>query len=179
MTDIKTREPNVILVDSNDQPVGIAGKLEAHQKNWCHRAFSICLTRNEGSEILLQQRHPDKYHCGSLWSNACCSHPAPGDHLATSARKRLKFEMGIDHKQLQHIGAFYYQATLSDTLSEHEFDHVFHGVFEPDDCLFNKTEVIAIQWIHRSDLDRALQTHPEHYTPWLPQLLALLYQNIN
>ena len=30
-------------------------------------------------EYLLQQRHPDKYHSGGLWSNTCCSHPRPGE----------------------------------------------------------------------------------------------------
>ena len=33
--------PQVILVDSQDKPIGVAEKLEAHEKGLLHRAFSI------------------------------------------------------------------------------------------------------------------------------------------
>ena len=162
----------VILVDPQDRPIGVADKLEAHQKNWCHRAFSICLTRNQGQEILLQKRHPEKYHCGGLWSNACCSHPSPDTGLEDSAQARLQFELGINCP-IEHIGAFYYQTPLDSGLFEHEFDHVFHGIYAEDTCPFNLNEVTHAQWIQRSILEANLQKHPEDYTPWLAQVIEI------
>ena len=67
----------IMLVNENDEPIGVADKLEAHQKGLLHRAFSIFIYRKglEGIEILLQKRHSKKYHSGGLWTNTCCSHP--------------------------------------------------------------------------------------------------------
>ena len=67
----------VILVDTRDRVTGTMEKMEAHEKAVLHRAFSVFLFNLKG-EMLLQQRALTKYHSGGLWTNACCSHPAPG-----------------------------------------------------------------------------------------------------
>ena len=85
----------VILVDKNDNEVGLEEKITAHKKKLLHRAFSIFLF-NKSSEILLQKRAPNKYHSGNLWTNTCCSHPLPSISLLESAKKRLVEEMGIE-----------------------------------------------------------------------------------
>lgn len=46
---------HVILVDENDQQVGIMEKMEAHSKAVLHRAFSVFVF-NDFGEMLLQQR---------------------------------------------------------------------------------------------------------------------------
>ena len=73
---------HVILVDENDNPLGQQEKLKAHELAQCHRAFSVFIYRKNAQneiEILLQQRHLGKYHCGGLWTNTCCGHPRPGE----------------------------------------------------------------------------------------------------
>src|SRR5690606_8447044 len=74
----------VILVDTNDREVGTAEKLEAHRLGLLHRAISVFVFNRKG-ELLLQRRQWDKYHSGGQWSNACCSHPRPGEESATAA----------------------------------------------------------------------------------------------
>ena len=86
---------NVILVNEKDEVTGTAEKMEAHQKGLLHRAFSIFVF-NSGGEMLMQQRAPGKYHSGGLWTNACCSHPQPGEKTDAAARRRLKEEMGFE-----------------------------------------------------------------------------------
>ena len=85
----------VILVDENDNPIGVMDKLEAHKKGLLHRAFSVFIFNAKG-EMLLQQRAANKYHSGGLWTNACCSHPQPGEETWEAAKKRLKEEMGFN-----------------------------------------------------------------------------------
>ena len=70
-------EDNVILVNENDEPIGLMPKLEAHQKAKLHRAFSVFVL-NESNEIMLQQRAEHKYHSPLLWTNTCCSHQRTG-----------------------------------------------------------------------------------------------------
>ena len=54
-------EEKVILVDTNDNPIGLMNKLEAHEKAVLHRAFSVFIL-NDKNELMLQQRAQHKYH---------------------------------------------------------------------------------------------------------------------
>ena len=45
-------EDNVILVDENDNQVGLMPKLEAHQKGLLHRAFSVFIFNKDMHNIL-------------------------------------------------------------------------------------------------------------------------------
>ena len=83
----------VILVDESDEAVGAMEKMEAHRLGVLHRAFSVFIFNSKG-QMLLQQRADTKYHSAGLWTNACCSHPAPGEEILTAAHRRLHEEMG-------------------------------------------------------------------------------------
>ena len=76
-------EEHVILVDEFDNEIGTMPKLEAHQKNELHRAFSIFIW-NSKNEMLLQKRASGKYHSPNLWTNACCSHPRKNESTIES-----------------------------------------------------------------------------------------------
>ncbi len=52
---------DVILVNEQDEPIGVMEKMEAHRKAVLHRAFSIFIFNSKG-EMLLQQRAMGKYH---------------------------------------------------------------------------------------------------------------------
>ena len=114
----------VILVDENDNQVGVMPKLEAHQKGLLHRAFSVFIF-NSKYELLLQKRASSKYHSGGLWTNTCCSHPREGEEILDAAKRRLIEEMGID-TSLRKVHDFIYKAELDNDLTEHEFDHVLY-----------------------------------------------------
>src|SRR6186713_1911258 len=113
----------VILVSEHDDMVGIMDKMEAHKQGLLHRAFSVFVFNDKG-EMLLQQRALNKYHSGGLWTNACCSHPQPGENTLIAAKRRLLEEMGFNIP-LQKIFHFVYKAEVDKGLTEYEFDHVF------------------------------------------------------
>ena len=78
----------VILVNELDEVVGSMEKMEAHEKALLHRAFSVFLFDHKGN-MLLQQRAASKYHSPSLWTNACCSHPMPGEGTKQAALRQI------------------------------------------------------------------------------------------
>lgn len=144
-------------------PIGTIEKMEAHQKALLHRAFSVFIFNTKG-EMLLQQRALDKYHSGGLWTNACCSHPYDGQQTQAAAEKRLQEEMGFT-TVLTKVFDFIYKAPFDNGLTEHEFDHVFAGVYNgaivPD-----KSEVEDFCFMSMEDIKESLQLHPEKYTVW-------------
>ena len=48
-------EEKVILVDINDEPIGLMEKMAAHEQALLHRAFSVFVL-NDKNEVMLQQR---------------------------------------------------------------------------------------------------------------------------
>ena len=58
-------EEHVILVDAEDNTLGVMNKMEAHEKGVLHRAFSIFIFNSDG-RWLLQRRAMDKYHSPGL-----------------------------------------------------------------------------------------------------------------
>jgi diphosphomevalonate decarboxylase len=167
-------EDDMILVDVEDRAIGFAEKLQTHQQGLLHRAFSVFIFRENGQqkEVLLQQRATDKYHCGGLWTNTCCSHPRPGEHVMSAAVRRLQEEMGIS-TELFPKGVFKYRAEFANGLVEHEIDHVLVGYWQEDDIAINKKEVAAYRWISIDNLQADIQANPDHYTAWLAEALRL------
>lgn len=154
---------HVILVDEKDKPVGIQEKMEAHRKGLLHRAFSVFIFNSKG-DMLLQQRALHKYHSGGLWTNACCSHPQPGEETLAAAQRRLKEEMGFE-VPVEKVFDFMYKTVFENGLTEHEFDHVFVGEYD-NPVAFNKNEVMEFCYMDMPGIRDSLQTNPEKYTAW-------------
>jgi len=153
----------VILVDEFNKEIGESEKLLAHNKGLLHRAFSIFIF-DKHNRMLLQQRAFDKYHSGGLWTNACCSHPKPGEEITQAAHRRLKEEMGFDC-ELVNAFNFTYKVQFSTDMIEYEYDHVFVGRFDGE-VEPNPTEVANFCWKELSLLKQELQQAPNLYSEW-------------
>ena len=162
----------VILVDENDNQVGLMPKLEAHQKGLLHRAFSVFIF-NSKYELLLQKRASSKYHSGGLWTNTCCSHPREGEEILDAANRRLIEEMGID-TSLRKVHDFIYKAELDNDLTEHEFDHVLYGIYN-EDPIINKDEADDFKWIDMDSLNEDIKTNGNNYTIWFKIAFEYFY----
>ena len=165
-------EEKVILVDKNDNQVGLMPKLEAHEKGVLHRAFSIFIF-NSKYELLLQKRASSKYHSGGLWTNTCCSHPREGEDTLDAANRRLDEEMGIK-TSLRKVYDFIYKAELDNQLTEHEFDHVFYGVCDNDPIL-NKDEAEDFKWVDMETLNNDIIKNENNYTVWFKIAFEYFY----
>jgi len=153
----------VILVNEQDEEIGILEKMEAHEKALLHRAFSVFVF-NAKHEMLLQRRALSKYHSAGLWTNTCCSHPRPGEAVADAARRRLKEEMGLE-TPLRYKTQFIYKAPFDNGLTEHELDHVFTGTTNTNPVI-NPEEVDTYKWMSVEDIKLAIQQQPEQFTAW-------------
>jgi isopentenyl-diphosphate delta-isomerase len=154
---------HLILVNEQDEMVGTMEKMEAHQKAMLHRAFSIFIFNSKG-EMLIQQRAEEKYHCGGLWTNTCCSHPRPEEETAAAAGRRLQEELGFT-TPLKKVFDFVYKAPFSNGLTEYEFDHVFFGEYEGD-LKPDPKEVAAVRYLSVNTIRSMMEEEPTQFTPW-------------
>lgn len=141
--------------------------MEAHEKGVLHRAFSVIIYNSKG-EMLLQQRALHKYHSGGLWTNACCSHPRPGENIVDAGNRRLSEEMGLS-AELSIKNHFIYQASFDNGLIEHEFDYVLEGKTDLEPVI-NPEEVNAYKWVGPEELKQSIVDDPELYTFWFREL---------
>lgn len=153
----------VVLVDQDDQKLGLMEKQQAHVAGLLHRAFSVFVFNSKG-ELMIQQRAASKYHSPTLWTNTCCSHPRNNETYEEAAHRRLQEEMGFDC-ELEYKFNFIYKAHLENDLIEHELDHVFIGTFDEDPKL-NPEEVMAYRWVELDDLKKDMEKNPQNYTAW-------------
>lgn len=167
----------VVLVDENDAPLGTMEKMEAHRDGGhLHRAFSVIVFSPRG-EIMLQRRAATKYHSQSLWTNTCCSHPAPGEATLEAAHRRLREEMGFD-VPLQEVFSFVYRAGLDTGLTEYEYDHVLVGEFSGEP-LCNPQEVDDWRWISPEELKADMEASPQKYSAWFKIIIGRYFDFVS
>ena len=156
-------EENVILVDEQDNQLGLMPKMEAHEKAVLHRAFSVFIFNDEG-ELMLQQRAAHKYHSPLLWTNTCCSHQRDGESNIEAGKRRLIEEMGFK-TNLKEIFSFVYKAPFDNGLTEHELDHVMIGNFNGVPKI-NPDEVASFKWMTLEAVKKDIELQPNIYTAW-------------
>ena len=166
-------EEMVILVDKNDNQIGLMEKIEAHKKAVLHRAFSVFIL-NDNNELLLQRRALSKYHSPGLWTNTCCSHPREGESVINAGIRRLREEMGFE-TEINNLFSFIYKAEFDNGLTEHELDHVLLGRYNKAP-LINKLEVSDWKWTNMEFLKKDVVINPDLYTVWFKIIFQQFYK---
>lgn len=180
----------VVLVDQDDNELGVEDILVAHQgEGKKHRALSVILYRKiDGkTELLMQKRSHAKPVFKGLWSNTCCTNLRPGDTYIERAVSRLKEEMGIEVRpvDLRILYRFSYEApdpsahsTSSGQASsgqvqwcENEVDTVIVGTSASLSagefrCELNPEEAEDAKWIGYEEMKEDMEKNPDIYSPW-------------
>lgn len=159
----------MILVRESNRAVGSADKLTVHRQGLLHRAFSIFLVDDQG-RLLLQQRHPAKYHSGGLWANTCCGHPRPGELTRVAAARRLREELGVPADLTFRLHSRY-RAALGGGMYENEFVYLYFGRIRqrPDP---HPGEISAIDFLSLDALSRQCAAEPSTIAVWLRHYLV-------
>ena len=168
-------EEKVILVDTNDEPIGLMEKMEAHRLGLLHRAFSVFVL-NSKNEIMLQQRAAHKYHSPLLWTNTCCSHQRAGESNLEAGSRRLFEEMGFTTPLKEHFH-FIYKAPFDNGLTEHELDHVMIG-YSDEEPNINPDEVASWKWMSIEAVKADMQENPNEYTAWFTIIFEEFYHHL-
>jgi isopentenyl-diphosphate delta-isomerase len=174
--DQKYHERKVVLVDENDNELGVGGLIEAHRDPGLqHRAFSLQLYRivNDKKELLLQQRAIGKPVFPFYWANTCCFNMAPGEKYLSRAVSRVKEEMGliVGEEKLRELYKFVYYAPDIEGWCENELDNVIVGEWSGE-LKLNPEEAMDSKWIEWGELNKDIENEPSKYAPWFKTIVS-------
>lgn len=166
-------DDRIVFVDDNDNPVGTAAKLAAHNSHTrLHRAFSVFIFNSKG-ELLMQRRALSKKTWPGVWSNSCCGHVMLHETASQAAARRLKFELGLSGVELTiALPDFRYWAE-KDGVVENELCPVLIGTTDARPRP-NPDEVEEIRWVNWNEFLLSLDSDGNEISPWAVKEVRLL-----
>ena len=165
-------EEMLVLVDENDNPIGLEEKVKCHLPNGkLHRAFTALLFDKKG-RLVLTKRSSTKMLWPGDWDGTVASHPRKSETYVSSAERRMPEEIGISC-EMEYLFKFEYHVPYKNVGSENEICGTLIGIIEPTSN-FNlvKDEISEILWIDANKIENELKKNPQIYCPWM--LIALL-----
>lgn len=163
----------IVYVDEQDNPIGTAPKLPAHDGDTrLHRAFSVFLFNKRG-ELLLQQRAFSKKTWPGVWSNSCCGHVMLNETVERAANRRLKYELGIRNVKLNILLPDFRYRAEKDGIVENEICPVLVGFFASEPRP-NPKEVHDTKWVEWSGFVHDVSDPANGFSPWAIKEVELL-----
>ncbi|CUR59932.1 Isopentenyl-diphosphate Delta-isomerase [metagenome] len=164
----------VVLLDEDGEAVGTAAKADVHHvETPLHLAFSCYLFDGSG-RFLLTQRALDKKTFPGVWTNSCCGHPAPGEDVFETVRRRVGQELGVTLDDLRLVlPDFRYRAVMPDGVVENEMCPVFVATTSAS-VEADPEEVEAHEWVDWAEFRGSVLTGAREISHWcLLQVRAL------
>lgn len=164
----------IVLVDETGQEIGAAPKLASHHAHTpLHKAFSCYIFDAEGQLLVTQRAYKKKVWPG-VWTNSVCGHPLPGETTEAAVRRRVRYETGLEVKDLAVVLPDYrYTTPPYNEIIENEICPVYVARAASEISL-NPAEVEDCRWMIWDDYATDIQANPEKYSYWaidqLPQL---------
>lgn len=112
---------NVILVDENDNELGVISIEKAHREGLFHRIVVVYLTKKNG-QILVQERMSGRL------DHSSAGHVDPGENYLEAAKRELKEELGIE-RELSELGK-----TISDEIEPEANNNRIRHIYKIFEC---------------------------------------------
>lgn len=164
---------HVVLLDPQGRATGSMPKADVHGPDTpLHLGFS-CWVFDDDGRLLLSRRAATKRSFGGLWTNTVCGHPGPGEAHPDAVRRRARFELDLEVRDLVlALPDFRYRAEHAG-LVENEVCPVFlaraSGVAVP-----RPDEVDGLRWATWPEFCAESSADPAGFSPWCREQAPLL-----
>ena len=167
-------EELVILVDKDDNQIGLEEKVKCHLPNGkLHRAFTALLFDQDGN-LALARRAKEKMLWPGDWDGTFASHPRESESYVSSGERRMPEELGISGK-LDYLNKFEYHVSYKTIGSENEICATLIGIIDnPESLKKVEGEIDEIRWISSKKLLEEIAINPEIFCPWMLIAIALI-----
>jgi len=159
--------PPVVIVDEEDNEIGLAMLAEVWEKGLYHRIVSI-FVKDDAGRMLLQLRGPEVKIHPNMWDQAAAGHVDEGFNYETAAKSELAEELGLRGVPLKVLGTFRSNNVLDDGRTINQFERVYLAQIPHDTALqLEAAEVADVKWFTSTELTKEITQHPEKFTPGL------------
>lgn len=161
------RQDEVVLLDDDGRPIGVAPRLEVHtSRTPLHLAFSVHL-RDETGAVLITRRALTKKTWPGVWTNSCCGHPRPAESVTEGLRRRVVEELGAEPRDVRRaLPDFRYRAVDVSGVVENEVCPVYAATVTRAEVVPDPAEVVEHAWVEWADLRRVAATTSALLSPW-------------
>ncbi|HUC90135.1 MAG TPA: NUDIX domain-containing protein [Patescibacteria group bacterium] len=166
MSNKRQKYPPVVVVDENDNQIGLAPLDEIWQKGLYHRIVSVFVEDDLG-RMLLQRRSSSVGIYPNLWDQAAGGHVDEGQTYDQAARNEVAEELGLQDVELKVMGTHRYNGHQGSRIIN-QFERVYLARIPHDAVLRPETtEVDGLQWFTPTELKARIAANPELFTPGL------------
>jgi isopentenyl-diphosphate delta-isomerase len=163
----------LVLVDENDQPIGVGDRKEAWAKGYYTRNVRIVL-RDEMGRFLSQKRSMKKAIYAGMWTVAASGHVDEGETWETAALRETKEEIGIS-VDLKFVGDFVFKNDEGDK-KVRQIIRVYEGTIDSaTEFNLEEDEVEATKWYELDGLKSSMQQAPTEFTPSFIETMSKFY----
>lgn len=167
--------PPVIIVDKDDQAIGLEMLAEVWKKGLRHRIVRIMAEDTEG-RILLQRRSPNMTIFPGCWDNSAAGHVDEGMSYLKAAVQEVSEELGIADPGLVEVGKYYAESRTGER-QMNNFSMVYRLALTDAVILFEPDEVSEVRWVTKRELLALVREHPEQCTHGLCQVVERFYND--
>lgn len=163
----------LVLVDENDQPIGVGDRKEAWAKGYYTRNIRVML-RDENGLILSQKRSMKKDLFPGMWTVAAGGHVDEGETWETAAARETTEEIGIT-PDLRLVGSFNFKSDEG-AKKVRQVIRVYEGIINSS-TQFNleEEEVDGVAWYDLAELKTLMQEKADDFTPSFRETIARFY----
>jgi isopentenyl-diphosphate delta-isomerase len=163
----------LILVDENDQLIGIGDRKEAWANGYYTRNVRIVL-RDQKGRFLSQKRSMKKDTFAGMWTVAASGHVDEGETWDEAARRETMEEIGVS-ADLKLVGDFVFKNDEGNKKIR-QIIYVYEGVIDSAmQFALEKDEVEDIKWYGLDELTSLMQETPDEFTPSFRETIGRFY----
>jgi isopentenyldiphosphate isomerase len=161
---------NVILVDKNDQPIGVKPRLDLNPVTDIFRCTGLWIV-NSQNQVLIAQRSFKKKNSPGKWGPAAAGTVEEGETYESNIYKEAQEELGLTGIDFI-LGP---KVFLRD--SRRQFGQWFLAQVDKSitDFIIQKEEVERVEWIDSEQLINEINQGSDKYIPSLAQAIEVLY----
>lgn len=159
-----------VIVDENDQPIGLKPRDQLDFENDIYRVSSLWLTNSQG-QVLIAQRSIQKKSNPGKWGPAVAGTVEEGETYESNIEKECEEEIGLTGVKLIPSHKL---KTLGDEPRRYFCQYFTATVDRPAESFVLQTEEVeAVKWADLNELKADIDKNPDNYVNGIKRVTEL------
>lgn len=164
---------NILVVDENDQPVGVVPSEKVWKEGLAHRIVRIMLEDKDG-RILLQKRSPKVDLFPNAWDHSAAGHVDEGETYEEAASRETEEEIGLKNISLEEVDYWRTYDVFNGRILN-RFNKLYRARIDNPKLALQQSEVAAIKWFTLDEIKTLIKEQPDNVTDGLVDVINRYY----